>query len=170
MKKLILQSLSVLFMMSSCCSVPFPLSTNFIKSELPSAGFVNHSLLVRFQNRESRTKTVSFMQLIETNDTLSFKKNNIFISGTNQHFKMYIGRDHKWKKTDEVMVTSKSVLYLRFKCKKKVGETIRIVEKNLNSRGDSIAINIRIPVYDGEWYNVFKKDNDNMYSRIYNSF
>ena len=173
MKKSIQHSILLVFIligMNSCCSVPFPLSPSFIKSKMPATCNVNQSLLVRFQNRDSKTKIVSFMQLIETTDTLVFKKENITISGANQHFKLSIGENKKWKKRDEITVTSKSVLKLNFKCRKEGGDTIRIVEKGLNSKGDSIVVNMRIPAYDGEWNNVFWHGDKYLYRRIYDAF
>ena len=173
MKKSIQHSILLVFIligMNSCCSVHFPLSPSFIKSKMPATCNVNQSLLVRFQNRDSKTKIVSFMQLIETTDTLVFKKENITISGANQHFKMSIGENKKWKKRDEITVTSKSVLELNFKCRKEGGDTIRIVEKGLNSKGDSIVVNMRIPAYDGEWNNVFWHGDKYLYRRIYDAF
>ena len=171
MKKSIQQSVSFLLIlfMSSCYSVPFPLSQDFIKSEMPSNN-VSQSLLVRFQNRDSRTKTVLFMQSVETGERLVFNRDNFSISGSNKHVKLFLGENNKLKRRNEIIVTSKSVLIFDFKTKKKAGDTIRIVERCLNAKDDSIVVNIRIPKNGEEWNSSLNDKTLYMYKRMFNSF
>ena len=173
MKKIIQHSISLIFIIlfvNSGCSIPFPIAPDFIMNESTMRNNVNNLIHVGVQNIDRKTKTISVFQLIETEELLVFNEDSIFISGTNQHVKLSLGVNKKWEKRNEVTVTSKAVLDLHFKSKKEAGDTIRIVEKGLNSKGDSIVINIKIPENKEEWDRFYKDDNIENYYRIFDAF
>ena len=115
-----------------------------------------------------KTDQLDIKQLIDSKHPIVINMSKISVMGSlnnnvSPEMSVYIWKKGHWFSVDNDTISCKTLMLLRFKWKKAYGDSIRIVEKDINAKNDSIVLSIKIPANEEEenMFYSFTSDKDN---------
>ena len=140
----ILVALFSIVCLYSCCTFPYYIKEENIKSELPSAlHSVDNEFCILIGGNPSFLTTCVFYQLVDV-DSAFLNPNNIKVYHRKKclKFKTKVYKQNKWTDLKTEILNRESLLRLDFKSKLCDRDTIVIVEQNFPKTGDSLVTTI----------------------------